>query len=237
MDYISIDNFEGPLDLLLHLVKESNIDILDIKIEEITDKYLNYINHEKELNIDISSSYLVMAAELMYLKSKSLLPLNKKEDDTEDDEEITREKLINKLLEYKKYKEMTPIFKELEEERKKIYIKAPEKVSNYVEHNLHGEESIDNLVEAFKKFLNRKDLEKPLETTITKREYSVRKRKDDIKNILKIKKKVYLEDLFEEYNKPFVVVTFLSILEMVKEKEVAIKQNKNFDNILIELRN
>ena len=234
MDYISIDNFEGPLDLLLHLVKESNIDILDIKIEEITDKYLNYINHEKELNIDISSSYLVMAAELMYLKSKSLLPLNKKEDDTEDDEEITREKLINKLLEYKKYKEMTPIFKELEEERKKIYIKAPEKVSNYVEHNLHGEESIDNLVEAFKKFLNRKDLEKPLETTITKREYSVRKRKDDIKNILKIKKKV---DLFEEYNKPFVVVTFLSILEMVKEKEIAIKQNKNFDNILIELRN
>ena len=237
MDYISIDNFEGPLDLLLHLVKESNIDILDIKIEEITDKYLNYINHEKELNIDISSSYLVMAAELMYLKSKSLLPLNKKEDDTEDDEEITREKLINKLLEYKKYKEMTPIFKELEEERKKIYIKAPEKVSNYVEHNLHGEESIDNLVEAFKKFLNRKDLEKPLETTITKREYSVRKRKDDIKNILKIKKKVYLEDLFEEYNKPFVVVTFLSILEMVKEKEISIKQNKNFDNILIELRN
>ena len=237
MDYISIDNFEGPLDLLLHLVKESNIDILDIKIEEITDKYLNYINHEKELNIDISSSYLVMAAELMYLKSKSLLPLNKKEDDTEDDEEITREKLINKLLEYKKYKEMTPIFKELEEERKKIYIKAPEKVSNYVEHNLHGEESIDNLVEAFKKFLNRKDLEKPLETTITKREYSVRKRKDDITNILKIKKKVYLEDLFEEYNKPFVVVTFLSILEMVKEKEIAIKQNKNFDNILIELRN
>lgn len=237
MDYISIDNFEGPLDLLLHLVKESNIDILDIKIEEITDKYLNYINHEKELNIDISSSYLVMAAELMYLKSKSLLPLNKKEDDTEDDEEITREKLINKLLEYKKYKEMTPIFKELEEERKKIYIKAPEKVSNYVEHNLHGEESIDNLVEAFKKFLNRKDLEKPLETTITKREYSVRKRKDDIKNILKIKKKVYLEDLFEEYNKPFVVVTFLSILEMAKEKEIAIKQNKNFDNILIELRN
>lgn len=237
MDYISIDNFEGPLDLLLHLVKESNIDILDIKIEEITDKYLNYINHEKELNIDISSSYLVMAAELMYLKSKSLLPLNKKEDDTEDDEEITREKLINKLLEYKKYKEMTPVFRELEEERKKIYIKAPEKVSNYVSHNLCGEESIDNLVEAFKKFLNRKDLEKPLETTITKREYSVRKRKDDIKNILKIKKKVYLEDLFEEYNKPFVVVTFLSILEMVKEKEVAIKQNKNFDNILIELRN
>ena len=80
MDYISIDNFEGPLDLLLHLVKESNIDIFDIKVEEITDKYLDYINHEENLNINISSSYLVMAAELMYLKSKLLLPSNKKEE-------------------------------------------------------------------------------------------------------------------------------------------------------------
>ena len=134
MDYISIDNFEGPLDLLLHLVKESNIDIFDIKVEEITDKYLDYINHEENLNINISSSYLVMAAELMYLKSKLLLPSNKKEEDnSEEDEEITRENLINKLLEYKKYKEMTPVFKELEEERKKIYIKAPEKVINYTE--------------------------------------------------------------------------------------------------------
>ena len=84
MDYISIDNFDGPLDLLLHLVKESNIDILDIKIEEITDKYLDYINYEDNLNINISSSYLVMAAELIYLKSKSLLPKVEKEEDNED---------------------------------------------------------------------------------------------------------------------------------------------------------
>ena len=229
MDYISIDNFEGPLDLLLHLVKESNIDIFDIKVEEITDKYLDYINHEENLNINISSSYLVMAAELMYLKSKLLLPSNKKEEDnSEEDEEITRENLINKLLEYKKYKEMTPVFKELEEERKKIYIKAPEKVSNYTESVLSGEDTIDNLLEAFKKFL---------ETTVTKREYSVRERKNNIKKILMTKKKAYLDDLFEEYNRPIVVVTFLSILEMVKEKDVVINQDKNFDKILIELRN
>ena len=231
MDYISIDNFEGPLDLLLHLVKESNIDIFDIKVEEITDKYLDYINHEENLNINISSSYLVMAAELMYLKSKLLLPSNKK------DEEITRENLINKLLEYKKYKEMTPVFKELEEERKKIYIKAPEKVSNYTESVLSGEDTIDNLLDAFKKFLERKELDKPLETTVTKREYSVRERKNNIKKILMTKKKAYLDDLFEEYNRPIVVVTFLSILEMVKEKDVVINQDKNFDKILIELRN
>ena len=89
MDYISIDNFEGPLDLLLHLVKESNIDICDIKIDEITDKYLDYIRKQDELNINISSSYLVMASELMYIKSKSLLPVIK-DDNENDEEELTR---------------------------------------------------------------------------------------------------------------------------------------------------
>lgn len=234
MDYITIDNFEGPLDLLLHLVKESNVDIFDISIVEITDKYLEYINKEENLNINVSSSYLVMAAELMYLKSKSLLPSVNKEEESE--EEITRENLINKLLEYKKYKELTPKFKELEEERRKIYIKGPEKVSDYTENHFDGEASIDDLLDAFKKFLERKDLEKPLETTITSREYSVRERKSGIRNILKIKKKAYLDELFEEYNKPYIVVTFLSILEMVKEKDVFVKQDKNFDKILVELR-
>ena len=237
MDYISIDNFEGPLDLLLHLVKEANIDILDIKVEEITDKYLEYIKTEEELNINIAASYLVMASELMYLKSKSLLPVVKKDDEEVEDEEITRENLINRLIEYKRYKEMTPVFKELEEERKKIYIKAPEKVSNYVDNTLVGEASVDDLIEAFKRFLERKEEEKPLETTIARKEYSVKERKNNIRNILKVKKKAYLEELFEEYNRPVVVVTFLSILEMVKEKSVVISQDRNFDKILIELRN
>ena len=129
MDYISIDNFEGPLDLLLHLVKESNIDIFDIKIEEITDKYLDYIRRGEELNINISSSYLVMAAELMYLKSKLLLPSNKKEDDSsEEDEEITRENLINKLLEYKKYKEISKKFKDMLAENNRRFYKIPDTI-------------------------------------------------------------------------------------------------------------
>lgn len=234
MDYIAIDNFEGPLDLLLHLVKESNIDIFNIRVVEITDKYVEYINREKELNINISSSYLVMAAELMYLKSKSLLPSMNKEE--ESNEEITREKLINKLLEYKKYKELTPRFKELEEERRKIYIKGPEKINEYKENNYDGEASVEDLINAFKKFLERKDLEKPLETTITSKEYSVRERKSGIRNILKTKRRAYLEELFEEYNRAYAVVTFLSVLEMVKEKDIIIKQDKNFDKILVELR-
>ncbi len=234
MDYISIDNFDGPLDLLLHLVKESNIDILDIKIEEITDKYLDYINYEDNLNINISSSYLVMAAELIYLKSKSLLPKVEKEEDNE--EEITRESLINKLLDYKKYKEMTPTFRELEEKRREVYVKSPEKTDNYVDNTITGEGNIDSLLDAFKKFLERKDMEKPLVTTVTSREYSVRDRKNSIKNVLVNKKKAYLDDLIDEYNKPYLVVTFLSVLEMAKEKEIVIKQDNNFDKILIELK-
>lgn len=234
MDYISIDNFDGPLDLLLHLVKESNIDILDIKIEEITDKYLDYINYEDNLNINISSSYLVMAAELIYLKSKSLLPKVDKEEDNE--EEITRESLINKLLDYKKYKEMTPTFRELEEKRREVYVKSPEKTDNYVDNTITGEGNIDSLLDAFKKFLERKDMEKPLVTTVTSREYSVRDRKNSIKNVLVNKKKAYLDDLIYEYNKPYLVVTFLSVLEMAKEKEIVIKQDNNFDKILIELK-
>lgn len=236
MDYISINNFEGPLDLLLHLVKESNIDILDIKVEEIAEKYLEYIKHEEEININISSSYLVMASELMYLKSKSLLPNTKKEEKEDEEEELTKETLINKLIEYQKYKEMITIFKNLEENRKKIYIKSPEKESNYIDTKVVGASNIEELTNALKNFLERKEKEKPLETTITQKEYSVKERKNNIKEVLKIKKKVYLEELFEEYNRPVVVVTFLSILEMVKEKEISIIQDKNFDKILIELR-
>ena len=168
MDYnIKIDAFEGPLDLLLHLIKEKNVDIYDISIEEITKSYLDYINKMEELNINIASSYLVMAAELMEIKSKSLLPKVENEEDNEE-EEVSRENLINKLVEYKKYKEMTEVFKELEINRNNIYIKPPENINNYVNNEIYNEEiEIDKLVEAMKNFLNRKELEKPLKTKIT----------------------------------------------------------------------
>ena len=235
MDYISIDNFEGPLDLLLHLIKESNIDIFDISIEEITNKYMDYIKYQEECDINVSSSYLVMASELLYLKSKSLLPKNEKEEESE--EEITRENLINRLLEYKRYKEVTSTFKELEEQRKKIYIKSPESISDYSEDNLSNVYSANDLLEAFSKFLERKEKEKPLETKVTNREYSVRERKSSIRKILKSKGKATLDELFEEYNKAYIVVTFMSVLEMVKENDLNVYQNHNFDKIVLELRN
>lgn len=238
MDYsIKINEFEGPLDLLLHLIKQSNIDIYDIEISEITKQYLDYINKMEELNINVAASYIVMAAELMEIKSKSLLP-KKEEDEEEDEEVVSKENLINKLIEYKKYKEMTPSFKILEANRKNIYIKSPEKLNNYLDNVIikNDDTSIDDLVDAFKKFLERKNLEKPITTKITNKEYSVKERKNTIRNILKEKKKVLFTDLFEENNTSFIIVTFLSILEMTKEKETIIKQDTNFANIFIELK-
>lgn len=239
MDYsIRINEFEGPLDLLLHLIKQSNIDIYDISIDEITKQYLDYLHHQQQLNINIAASYLVMASELMEIKSKSLLP--KREEEVEDDyEENTKENLIKKLIEYKKYKEVTKTFSELELERKNIYIKPPELIKNYFEEEqkiLTDEGNVDELVEAFKKFLERKQTEKPLNTKITAKEYDIKKRKRDIKNILLSKKKIEFEELFEENNRGYIVVTFISILEMVKEKEVDINQSSNFDKIYIELK-
>ncbi len=237
MDYsVKIDEFEGPLDLLLHLIKQSNINIQDIDISVITAQYLDYINKMDELNINVAASYLVMAAELMEIKSKSLLPRTEEESTEEDDEEVSKESLINKLIEYQKYKDMTSTFKELELERQKIYIKSPEKISNYIDNTItnDGDTSIDDLVNAFKGFLERLDREKPITTKITNKEYSVKTRKQSLRKLLKERPRVKFTELFEETNTPYIVVTFLSILEMTKEKEIVLRQDGNFKDIIIE---
>ena len=239
MDYsIKINEFEGPLDLLLHLIKESNINIVDIEINEITRQYLDYINKMEELNINVAASYLVMAAELMEIKSKSLLPIDEKENDNEEEEVVSKENLINKLIEYQKYKDMVNTFKDMESDRQKIYVKAPEKISNYVDNIIKNDNdtSVDDLVAAFKKFLERIDKEKPITTKITNKEYSVKERKKGIRNILRERNKKLFTELFEEKNVSYIVVTFLSILEMTKEKEITIKQDNNFNDITIAWR-
>lgn len=239
MDYtIKIDEFEGPLDLLLHLIKKSNIDIYDISIEQITKQYLDYINAMESLNIDVASEYLVMASELMEIKSKMLLP-NKQEETTEEEEEVvSKEALIQKLIEYQKYKEVTNEFKELEKNRKQIYIKSPENLTKLYNKEItnDGSTTVDDLVKAFEKFLERKEKEKPLSTKITSREYSVKERKHSIKNILKQKGKTEFTELFQEYNKSYIVVTFISILELAKENEININQDKNFSKIYLEIK-
>lgn len=238
MNYnIKINEFEGPLDLLLHLIKQSNINIQDIDISQITTQYLKYLNNMQELNINIASSYIVMAAELMEIKSKSLLPQTQDES-SEEEETISKENLINKLIEYQKYKEMTSVFKDMETSRQEIYIKSPEKISNYIENKIQntGDTTIDDLVKAFTDFLDRKDKEKPLETKITEKEYSIKKRKQQIKELLKSKEQLSFTDLFEEKNLSFIIVTFLSILEMTKEQTILVDQSTNFNDITIKLK-
>lgn len=240
MEYlIRIDEFEGPLDLLLHLVKESNIEIKDIKINEITDQYLDYIHKMESLNINIASEYLVMAATLMEIKSKSLLPEDKTDKDEQDDEEeVSRENLIQKLIDYEKYKEVTKNFKELELSRKEIYTKAPSKISEITDQKIVNDTDItlEDLMQAFTKYLERKDKEKPITTKVTNKEYSVRKRKNDIKERLKPQEKTEFTSLFTEYNKSYIVVTFMAILELAKEDEIVLTQESNFDEIFIELK-
>ena len=229
---ININEFQGPLDLLLHLIKQSNISIYDISIDEITKQYLSYISKMEELNLDIASEYLVMAAELIEMKSSSLLP--KKVEDEDELEEDPKERLINRLLEYEKYKNMTSTFKELEDFRKEVYTKEPDNLLEFKENEeIDYGANLNDLIEAFSKFMEQKELEKPLNTKITNKEYSVNIRSKEIRNILKKRKKVNFIDLFDVITKEYIVITFLSILAMSRNQEIEIEQENNFNDIII----
>ena len=233
-----INEFEGPLDLLLHLIKENKMDIMNIEIEKITEQYISYLNEQEKMNLEIASEYLVMASELIELKSKLLLP-NPKVEETEEEQVDPREELVNRLLEYQAYKEITKVLKEKEELRKEIYTKSPENIKNYIEEDtkLSSDITLDDLVEAFKKYLERKKESKPLKTKVTTNEISVSSRRLEIKSILKKKPRVSFFELFPVLNKEYIVATFLAILEMAKNKELKITQEKNFDDIICEVQN
>jgi segregation and condensation protein A len=221
----TVNDFEGPLDLLLHLIRSSKMDIYDINIESITKQYLEFINNSKEMNMDIAADYLVMAAELIHLKSRTLLHKDD-EEETDEYELQSTDDLRDRLLEYQQMKEVTSTFKELEDRRSDFYTKFPSDLSDYRENGIvnPGDVSVDDLVNALKLFLEREKLNKPLNTKITKRELSVGDRTVQIRNILKTKKKCEFTSLFEEVTKPYVVVTFLSVLNMSKNNEIMLSQ-------------
>ena len=235
MDKLLIGDFEGPLDLLLHLIKKSKMEIFDVEISEITKEYLNYINEMNEMNLDIASEYLVMAAELIEIKSRKLLP-NSDEEENSEEEENPEEELKRRLMEYKKYKESTEEFRHLEEKRFAYYTKAPESLQKYSKEKLENDGSvgINDLLEAFQKLLERQEYNKPVNTKIARKELSVKERIVKIRDILKEKKKIEFIELFDDFSKPYVVVTFLSVLEMAKNKEITLKQDNNFGNIYLE---
>lgn len=233
----TVSDFEGPLDLLLHLVKESKMDIYEINIRTIIDQYLDFIHSLEEKNIDTSSEYLVMAAELIHLKSKLLINRRDEEEKNEDEFSInSEEELRAKLLEYEKYKEITKSFHELEEKRSEVYTKLPESLKEFVETQglAKGELDVSDLFNAYRAFIERQKLEKPLNTKITKKELSVEDKISEIRDILSTRKKVNFIELFSVMTKESIVVTFLSILEMTKNKEIILTQHDNFSPIMIE---
>ena len=230
-----INDFEGPLDLLLHLIKEAKMDIMNIEIEEITKQYVNFLNKQEQMNLEVSSEYLVLASELIEIKSKLLLPRGKLED--EEEEEDPRSELINRLLEYQAYKDITKVLQEKELLRRDIYTKTPESIDQYKEENveIHSDLTVDDLVSALQRYYQRKMQSKPLSTKVTVNEISVSSRRYDIKRLLKGKKRVSFFELFPVASKEYIVATFLAILEMAKNNELVIKQEKDFDDIICEV--
>ncbi len=233
----TVSDFEGPLDLLLHMVKESKMDIYEINIRTIIDQYLDFIHSMEEQNIDVASEYLVMASELIHLKSKLLINRRDEEENPEDEFSITSEEdLRNKILEYEKYKQITKDFQKLEEKRGEVYTKLPESLKEYIDDVgiQKGELNVEDLFNAYKLFIERQKLLKPLNTKITKRELSVEDKIKDIRSVLQLRRKVNFLELFTEITRESVVVTFLSILEMSKNNEVLLTQEDNFSPIMIE---
>ena len=232
----TIDKFEGPLDLLLHLikqVKQDDINIFDVNIAELTEKYLEYIESMKSLNLNVDSEYIVMAATLMEIKSRELLP-----HDEEEEEEDPKEELINRLQEYQKYKEIRGTFKEYALERKEMFSKVPSMLDEFHDDRvkINDDVTLDELIDAFLKFQEKKELDKPLNTVITSKEYSIDEIGHKIISKLKVKKNFKFEDLFEERNRSYVVATFLTILDLTRKGKLLLKQDYNLGEIVLSLR-
>ncbi|RFU67791.1 segregation/condensation protein A [Peribacillus saganii] len=237
---VKIDAFEGPMDLLLHLINRLEIDIYDIPMAEITGQYMAYIHAMKELELDIASEYLVMAATLLAIKSKMLLPIYEDDhsaDETEYDDD-PRDELVEKLIEYRKYKEAAVEFKHMEEERSLMFSKPPSDLSQFSKEIEPSRQELNvtlyDMLGAFQKLLRRQKLKKPAFTRITRREISIEKRMEEIlENLNKVKKRTSFFELFPYPEKEYIVVTFLAVLELMKMNEIFVEQDSNFAEIFV----
>ncbi len=244
---VKLDAFEGPLDLLLHLINRYEVDIYNIPMAELTEQYLLYIYAMQELKLDDASEYLVMAATLIEIKSKMLLPKHEEElFDNELDfdlEEDPREELMKRLIEYRKYKEAAEDFKQLEENRGQMFTRAPSDLSEFSSKTPEKVELDVNLYDmlgAFQKLLRRKKLQRPMLTKITRQEIPIDVRMEQILNelvSLKLNERKNFIDLFPYEDKEHIVVTFLALLELMKKNIISIQQENNFSEIFLLLKN
>ncbi|HTG70180.1 MAG TPA: segregation/condensation protein A [Candidatus Udaeobacter sp.] len=238
-----LDTFEGPLDLLLHLIDKAEIDIHEVSISEITIQYMDYLHAMKELELEVTSEFLVMAATLLAIKSKQLLPKPPVfEDDYEDwpdDGLDPRDELIQKLVEYRKFKQIAEQLREKEFERSLVYSREPEDMTPFMkQEKVNPVEGIhlSDLIVAFQKAL-RRAARRNIVATVQRDEISVKDRIRDIVDVLKQFETVRFSRLIREnMDRHEIVVTFLAILELMKMKHIRCFQHQLFDDIVIHWR-
>jgi segregation and condensation protein A len=238
---IKIQVFEGPLDLLLHLIDEAKVEIEDIPVHEITEQYMAYLQSMQQLELEIASEFIVMAATLLLIKSRTLLPkppVQETFDDDWENEIDPREELIQRLMEYKKYKEAVHMLKDMQHERSQIFIKEPDDLTPYaqvvVEEPLRGVE-LKHIVNAFQRVLQKTKKGEQV-ASIRRDELSVKDRMKEIVGLFsKSRKKVLFSKLMgTDFSRELVVVTFLALLELMKTKKIRCYQHELFDDIVIQ---
>ena len=232
---IKIDNFEGPLDLLCHLIDKNKVDVCDIKISEITDQYLDYINAMEEMNLEIASEFLVMASTLIYLKSKSLLPK-----EVENEEEISEEELIRRIIEYEKYKEISLKLKEMFNENSKVFFKNPDEVK-LPKQKLEVEYNKEVLTEAYASIIEKSSQRlnknaKNIEKIAIVEHYTVAEKVKDMFRELIHSKKFVFNKLFssKKCNREEIVTAFTGLLELSRRSKVITEQNIIFGDITVQ---
>lgn len=236
---IKSNDFEGPLDLLCHLIDKNKMDICDINISDITDQYIEYLNKMEEFNLEIASEFVIMASTLLYLKSKTLLPSLRENE--EEEEELTEEELLRRIIEYKKYKEVSITFGEMYQNNYKIFFKDEEKIKfdkkqldeNDVDYMLLYD-SYRKVIDKNKTRLNRNA--KNIKRIAITDNYTVSSKvKEMYKELIKNKKFVF-NNLYsqKQCNKEEVVTAFTGLLEMSRRNKVQTTQELLFGDITVE---
>ena len=235
---IKIDNFEGPLDLLCTLIEKNKMNIYDVNLSEITDQYVEFLNTMEEMNLEIASEFLVMASTLLFLKSKKLLP--KQED---DEEEITEEELIRRIIEYKKFKEISKTLKDDYIKNANRFFKKAEDIK-LPKQKLEKDYSPEKIPEVYALLVERTSVKinqnaKNIETIALIDKYTVADKVKQMVKILSKQKKFIFNKLFaiKKLEKQEVVTAFSGLLEMSRRSEVETSQEKLFGDILVEKKN
>ena len=226
--------FEGPLDLLLYLVKKDHLNIYDIPIAKVTQQYLEYINLLQLLDLNIVGEFLVMAATLMQIKSKMLLPAE--ELAAQEEQEDPRAELVKRLLEYEKFKQIAENLKQREINQQEVFkrpkTEEPADSKAFDKQEVYFEASIFDLINAFSKAL--KDIPREVFYEVIKDQYTVEQKVHDILHLLLVQTEIKLSELFiKTKSKMEIIVIFLSILELAKMREIIARQDAEFEDIII----